>query len=180
MNVGTYRDDVWLTVNLVHSITEVHPPAVHSSIITMETQEASMMHNYLNIFQEKCHGMGSKGVLVSLVSTVEQQSHHGVVAQAVLQRRGEERVADHAEATVHVCAVGQQQLHEVVPAERNESSPAPNEAGTYNVYLSARTATRMHRRGSSSVLAPAASSNLAQVTSPLEVAKNRGVFLRSP
>lgn len=60
VNVRTYRDDAWLTVNLVHSITEVHPPAVHSSFITMETLEASMMHNYLNIFQETCHGMGSK------------------------------------------------------------------------------------------------------------------------
>lgn len=55
-------------------------------------------------------------VLVSSVSTVEQQSHHDVVAQAVLQRRGEQRVADHSEVTVHVCAVGQQQPHEVVPA----------------------------------------------------------------
>lgn len=118
---------------------------------------------------------------MSLVSTVEQQSHHDVVAQAVLQRRGEERVADHSEVRVHICAVGQQQLHEVVPAERHESSQAPQyETAASSVYLSARTATRMHRRGSSSVLAPAASSNLAQVTSPLETAKNKGVFLRSP
>lgn len=58
---------------------------------------------------------------MSLVPTVEQQSHHDVVTQAVLQRRGEERVADHSEVSVHVCAVGQQQLREVVPAKRYES-----------------------------------------------------------
>lgn len=62
---------------------------------------------------------------MSLVPTVEQQSHHDVVTQAVLQRRGEERVADHSEVRVHVCAVGQQQPHQVVPAKRNESSQAP-------------------------------------------------------
>lgn len=47
-------------------------------------------------------------------------------------------------------------------------------------YLSARTATRMHRSGSRSGLAWAASNNLAHLTSPLEMAKKRGVFLRSP
>lgn len=57
--------------------------------------------------------------LVSLVSATEQQSHHDVVAQAVLQRRGEQRVADHAEVAVHVCAVGEQQPHKVVPANGN-------------------------------------------------------------
>lgn len=43
VSVRTYCDDVRLTVNLVGLITEVSPPAVHSSIITMATLEASMM-----------------------------------------------------------------------------------------------------------------------------------------
>ena len=49
-----------------------------------------------------------------------------------------------------------------------------------SIHLSARTATRTHGSGSRSVLAPAASNISAQVTSPLETAKYRGVFLRSP
>lgn len=41
----------------------------------------------------------------------------------------------------------------------------------YAAHLSARTATRMHRSGSRSVLAPAASNISAHVVSPLEIAK---------
>lgn len=122
-------------------------------------------------------------VLVSLVSSVEQQPHHGGVAQAVLQRRREQRVADHPEEAVHVGAVGKKQLHQVVPADGSGdvttggTRPLVVGGGTH---LSARTATRTHRRGSSSVLAPAASSTSAQVMSPLETAKYKGVLRRSP
>lgn len=67
---------------------------------------------------------------------------------------------------------------------REVSRFTPGHPHHYNVkhasHLTARTATRMHRNGSSSVLAPAASSISAQVTSPLEIAKYKGVFLRSP
>lgn len=100
-------------------VTEVDPPAVPPSVITVATQEASVMFNW-TFFGEMSRKIKelnlAANVLVSLVSAAEQQSHHDVVAEAVLQRRGEQRVADHAEVAVHVCAVGEQQPHKVVPA----------------------------------------------------------------
>lgn len=46
VSVRTYRDDGRLTVTLVGLITEVSPPAVRSSIITVATLEASVMHSW--------------------------------------------------------------------------------------------------------------------------------------
>lgn len=63
-------------------------------------------------------------VPVSVISTVEQQSQHVEVPQAVLQGRGEPCVADHTEVTIHVCSVGNQQLHQIIPGKGETSEVA--------------------------------------------------------
>lgn len=131
---------------------------------------------------------------MSLISTVEQQSHHDLISQAVLQGCWEHSVTNHSEVTVHLCSIGQQQLHQLIPGQKGQEVSAtlnqdpPSMSCLHhivnleweNTHLSARIATRIHRSGSKSVFAPAASNISAQVTSPLETAKYRELFLRSP
>lgn len=73
-------------------------------------------------------------ILLSMISAVEQQSLHDTVPQAVLQCCGEQRVADHIEVTIHLCSVGQQQLHQVVPGNgqraRRQRLSQPNHPAT--------------------------------------------------
>lgn len=59
-------------------------------------------------------------ILASLISIIEQQPQHDRVPQAVLQGSGEQRVVYHLEVTIHLCPIGQQQLHKITPGKRTE------------------------------------------------------------
>lgn len=58
-------------------------------------------------------------VLVSVISVVEQQSQHGGVSDAILQGSGEHGVANHSKITVYLSPARQQQLHQLIPGQRD-------------------------------------------------------------
>lgn len=131
--ISSYRDDIGLTVDLVGLVVEVSPAAVRFVTVTMATLETPSRDNIAAMLpteqgiqlKTKMKNVHFTDVLVSVISTVEQQPQHGVVPEAVLQSSGEHCVSDHPEVTIHLRSIGQQQPHQLVP-EQNEPKGSCN------------------------------------------------------
>lgn len=81
--------------------------------------------------------MGTAETFICVIAVVEQQTHHHLVPQAVLQSRGKHCVTHHGKVTNDVCLSGQKQLHNLPSPPPGRSVGGPGQVSCVQQHFDA-------------------------------------------